>query len=146
MTRYLLDLNVFLALILASHESHAAAHRWFTNSGHRAWASNAVTQLGVIRLLTNPVIARRAISADSALNALLDEIEHPGHEFWPLDFDIGAALQPMAGRISGHQQWTDALLLAQAARHRGVLVTFDSGLRDLARAGFEDHLLVLKPR
>jgi len=56
MIRHLVDVDVFLALVWPRHESHAAAHAWFAKSGRRAWATNALTQLGVLRLLTNPVI------------------------------------------------------------------------------------------
>ena len=145
MTRHLLDVNVFLALVWPRHRSHAAAHAWFQKNGHRAWATNPVTQLGVLRLLTNPAVTQSAISAESAISAVIDETRHPGHEFWPLDAEIATALKPLAGALRGHQQWTDALLLWHAIRRRGVLVTFDSGLKDLATGGLSGHLLVLKP-
>jgi uncharacterized protein len=43
------------------------------------------------------------------------------------------ALQTSA--ITGHQQITDAYLLALASRHRGKLVTLDSALAGLAEKG-----------
>jgi len=146
MTRYLLDVNVLLAIVWPHHVDHAAAVAWFAEFGHQAWASNPLTQIGVLRLLTNPAVTQSAMTADTALAAVAAATRNQGHEFWPLDFDIAAVLLPMAGKISGHQQWTDALLLSHAMRRHGVLVTFDSALKQLAAGGLENHLLVLKPR
>lgn len=46
----------------------------------------------------------------------------------------------------GHQQWTDALLLWQAASRGGVFVTFDSGVKELAAGELRSHVLLLKLR
>jgi toxin-antitoxin system PIN domain toxin len=144
MNRQLMDVNVLLALLWPRHESHAAAHAWFAKSGHRAWATNPLVQLGVLRLLTNPAVTQGAVSSATALQALSEAISQSGHEFWPLDREMPASLKTLAGRVRGHGQWTDALLLWQAKVHAGVLVTFDSGVKQLAAAEFGDHVLLLK--
>ncbi len=146
MNRHLLDVNVFLALVWPRHEGHAAAHAWFAKSGRQAWATNPVTQLGVLRLLTNPAVTQGAVSAATALGVLSEATSHAGHEFWPLDRDVPAGLKSFAARVKGHQQWTDALLLWQAAERRGILTTFDSGVKDLAAGEFSGHVLLLKRR
>lgn len=146
MNRHLPDVNVLFALVWPRHEFYTAAQSWFATSGQRAWASNALTQLGVLRLLTNPVLTQGAVSAANAL-ALLTEVTHQnGHEFWPLSHDLMPRLEPLAPRLQGHRQWTDALLLVQAIEKRGVLVTFDSGMKELAAGEMQDHLLILKRR
>jgi toxin-antitoxin system PIN domain toxin len=144
--RHLPDVNVLLALIWPRHESHAAAHAWFAKSGQQAWATNSLTQLGVLRLLTNPAVTEGAVTAGTALGVLSEATSHAGHEFWPLDRDAAAVLKPIAGRVRGHQQWTDALLLGQAMERRGVLVTFDSGIKQLAGGELGGHLLLLSGR
>ena len=144
MTRHLPDVNVLLALVWPRHEGHAAAHAWFAKSGRQGWATNAVTHLGVLRLLTNPAVTRGAVSAATALEVLGEAINHPGHEFWPLDHGLATLLKPLAARVSGHQQWTDALLLRHAADRDGVLVTFDAGIKHLAVRELSRHLLLLK--
>jgi hypothetical protein len=144
MSRYLPDVNVLLALLWPRHQSHTAAHAWFAKSGQRAWATNALTQLGVLRLLTNPAVTRGAVSAVTALGVLSEATSHPGHEFWPLDRDIPAGLKPLAVKVRGHQQWTDAVLLWQATERDGVLVTFDAGIEELATGELGRHLLLLK--
>ena len=146
MSRQLADVNVLLALLWPRHESHTAAHAWFAKSGHRAWATNALTQLGALRLLTNPAVTQGAVSAVTALQALSEATSHAGHEFWPLDREPTASLKRLAGRVRGPQQWMDALLLGQSADHDGVLVTFDSGVKELAAAEFSDRVLLLKRR
>ena len=146
MNRHLPDVNVLLALLWQRHESHAAAHAWFAKSGQQAWATNPLTQLGVLRLLTNPAVTQGAVSPATALDVLSEATSHAGHEFWPLDIEVPASLKPIAARVRGHQQWTDALLLRHALERLGVLVTFDSGVKELAAGEFSGHILLLKRR
>jgi hypothetical protein len=140
----LLDVNVLLALVWPRHESHDAAHTWFTKSGHKAWATSPLTQLGVLRLLTNPAITQGAVNAAAALEAVDAATRHEGHEFWPLDRNMTIGLKELAARLQGHRQWTDAVLLWQAAEHGGVLATFDSGVKALASRDAGSRVLILK--
>jgi hypothetical protein len=39
MSRYLLDVNVLIALIDANHVHHDRAHKWFAAEGAHAWAT-----------------------------------------------------------------------------------------------------------
>jgi hypothetical protein len=144
MNRYLPDVNVLLALLWPRHQCHAAAHAWFAKSGQHAWATNVLTQLGVLRLLTNPAITQGAVNAVTALGVLSEATTHPGHEFWPLDRGIPAGLKPLTAKIAGHRQWMDTVLLCQATQRDGLLVTFDSGVKELARGELSGHLLILK--
>ncbi|MGD0497719.1 MAG: TA system VapC family ribonuclease toxin [Bryobacteraceae bacterium] len=144
MRRQLADVNVLLALVWPRHEGHAAAHAWFAKSGRRGWATNALTEIGLLRLLTNPAVTQGAVSAAAALEVLREATTHPGHEFWPLDRELPAGLKTVAGRIQGHRQWTDALLLQHAAQRDGILVTFDSGVKELAAGDLGGRVLVLK--
>ncbi len=144
MNRQLMDVNVLLALLWPRHDSHSAAHAWFAKSGHRAWSTNPLVQLRVLRLLTNPAVTQGAVSSATALQVLSEAISQSGHEFWPLDREMPASLKTLAGRVRGHRQWTDALLIWQARTHDGLLVTFDSGVKQLAAAEFGAHVLLLK--
>lgn len=116
---------------------------WFGKAGRRAWASSPLTQLGVLRLLTNPKVTQGAVSAPAALEVLADATRHEGHEFWPLDQEVTAALRSLCGSLTGYRQWADALLLAQAAAHGGFVVTFDSGLKELAAGSRGGRVLLL---
>jgi toxin-antitoxin system PIN domain toxin len=144
MNRHLLDVNVLLALVWPRHESHDAAHAWFSKSGHKAWATSPLTQLGVLRLLTNPAVTQGAVSAAAALEAVDEATRHEGHEFWPLDRHMTIGLRDLAARLQGHRHWTDAVLLWQATERDGVLVTFDSGVKALASREVASRVLILK--
>jgi hypothetical protein len=146
MSRYLLDVNVLLALVWPRHESYEAAHAWFGKTGRHAWATNPLTQLGVLRLLTNPAVTKGVVGAAAALAAVAEFTRHEGHEFWPLDREIAACLTVTSGRLRGHGQWTDAMLLWHATERDGVLVSFDSGLKALAGRDSGSHVLILKNR
>ena len=89
-TTHLADVNVLLALLWPRHEGHTAAQMWFATSGFRAWATNPLTQLGVLRLLTNPRVSQATVGATAALSLLSDACRHQGHRFWSLDSDLGA--------------------------------------------------------
>jgi predicted nucleic acid-binding protein len=80
------------------------------------------------------------------VEALREVASHPGHEFWPLDREVHASLKPIAKKLTGHQQWTDALLLCHAIDRDGVLVTFDSGMASLAAGQWKGRVLLLKSR
>jgi toxin-antitoxin system PIN domain toxin len=144
MRRHLLDVNVLLALLWPRHEGHAAAHTWFRKHGHGAWATNPLTQLGVVRLLTNPAVALDAVGPETAVAVLAEATRHPGHEFWPLERQIPDLLRPVARSVRGHRQWNDAALLCQAVDHEGAVVTFDSGLAELASAELSGRVVLLK--
>ena len=115
-------------------------------SGRQAWATNPLTQLGVLRLLTNPAVTQGVVGAGAALAAVAEFTRHEGHEFWPLDRNIAACLMPISSRVRGHRQWTDAILLWQAAERDGVLVSFDSGVKALAGRDSAGRVLILKAR
>lgn len=127
----LLDLNLLTALFWPSHEHHAVAHDWFGRRHVDGWATCPLTQLGFVRLVSNPAFSRDALSVRDALTLLLKNLEHPDHVFWGADRDA-ATLTPMVPSLRGHQQVTDAYLLALARHHRGLVATFDRGLGDLA--------------
>ena len=134
MKRHLADVNVLFALLWPRHENHEAAHSWFSATGGKAWATSALTQLGVLRLLTNPLVTKDTVSAASALALVSKATGHSGHAFWVLDERAVVGLGSFATRVRGHQQWTDAALLVQAVNHDGVLMTFDKGVKELAKS------------
>lgn len=140
----LADLNVLLALLWPRHTHHEAAQAWFAAQGHRSWATNGITQLGAVRLLTNPAVTRGAVSASTALAALDEATRHPNHRFWALDRPVTSMPTGAAASLTGHRQWTDLRLLRQATEWRGKLVTFDGPLSALADKESRAHLLVLE--
>lgn len=143
MSRQLPDVNVLLALVWPKHEAHQAAHAWFARAGQTSWATNPITQLGLVRLLTNPAVTQGAVNAAVAVGMMQQLTQHAAHQFWPLDKPVAAELEPMCARVRGHQQWTDALLLQQAIAHRAVLVSFDKGIQSLVTVENKKYLHIL---
>ena len=129
-TAALLDLNVLTALLWPTHDHHEAAHRWFAGRGAAPWATCPLTQLGFIRLVSNPAFSRDSLSPAAAAEWLGENLAHPRHQFWPDSVAAPSAVKEMT--LTGHQQLTDAYLLALAGHRRGVLATFDRGMLSLA--------------
>lgn len=128
----LLDLNILAALLWPAHEHHEAAHRWFGARAPARWATCPLTQLGFVRIVSNPAFSRDALTPTEAVALLAHNLTHPAHEFWADDLHLPPAISGIAPGLHGHRQITDAYLVALARRRRGVLATFDRGLRTLA--------------
>jgi toxin-antitoxin system PIN domain toxin len=142
----LLDLNILLALFWSAHEHHEAALRWFENRRKARWATCALTQLGFIRLITNPRFSRDALLIADASVLLAANTSLPSHELWIEDISVVDALERCPRALQGHQQVTDAYLLALAVRHDGVLATFDRGIAALAAGGREAAVEMVSTR
>jgi uncharacterized protein len=127
----LLDVNVLLAIAWPNHQFHAAAIAALSSQSH--WATCALTQLGFIRLSSNPAAIAAARSPQEATDLLarltadslhiyLRSLPAPVSEDWRATF----------AAIFGHQQVTDAYLLRLAATNNALLLTFDRRLERLA--------------
>ena len=142
----LLDLNILTALLWPAHEHHAAAHAWFGGRAGAGWATCPVTQLGFVRLVTNPAFSRDALSPTDAVALMAQNVAHANHEFWSEDLQVAAAIGSLGAKLQGYRQLTDAYLLALAKHHRGVLATFDRGMRTLAAGDFDSACEIVAVR
>jgi toxin-antitoxin system PIN domain toxin len=127
----LLDVNVLIALLWPPHEDHARAQRWFAQNARHGWATCAMTQAGFVRIVSNPIFSRRAVSPRDALEVLSGSLQHPAHHFWTEDIGVTEALAHFGRRLLGHQQITDAYLLGLAIQKKGRLATLDASLSSL---------------
>ncbi len=130
MRPYLLDVNVLIALTYTQHVHHRQARGWFTRNRQTGFRTCPLTQLGFVRLASNPKLTAGAVTPATALAALTRITELAGHDFWP--DDLPCELLQSNRALSGHRQVTDAYLLALAEAHGGVLATLDRGLLTLA--------------
>jgi toxin-antitoxin system PIN domain toxin len=121
----LLDTNILLALAWPNHQYHAQAHVWFVAESKNGWATCSLTQLGFIRLSTNPKYTENAVSPQEAAALLHEWTRLKTHKFWE---SPGADDPSIYSRATGHQQINDAWLVQAARRNSGRLVTFDSRL------------------
>jgi toxin-antitoxin system PIN domain toxin len=142
----LLDLNILTALLWPTHEHHDAAHRWFVARAEAPWATCLLTQLGFVRLVSNPAFSGDALSPVEALALLAENLTHAHHQFWSESLEVPGAVKEMEEQLQGYRQLTDAYLLALAHRHKGVLATFDRGLRTLGGRRFEASLETVPTR
>lgn len=121
----LLDTNVLLALAWPNHQHHAEAHAWFAAHSGKGWATCAFTQLGFIRLSSNPAYTANAASPQEAATLLRQWTRLKGHRFWTSPVADDPAIY---ARVIGHQQVNDAWLVEVARRNSGRLVTLDPRL------------------
>jgi uncharacterized protein len=127
-TRYLLDINVLIALIDPAHVQHNRAHAWFASKGHKAWATCPVTENGVLRIVGHPRYPNSPGSPAAVAELLAQFRELPGHAFWPDDVSLLDREQANRARLLDSAHITDTYLLALARVHHGQLATFDQRL------------------
>jgi toxin-antitoxin system PIN domain toxin len=135
MTVYLLDVNVLLALSWPGHKYHDKVQRWFARNGSQGWATCPLVEAGFVRILSNPAFSSHAVTPKEAIAALKFNTQHAAHQFWSEELPVAGALETLRARIEGHQQITDAYLLALAIHHRGKLATLDKGILGWGVAG-----------
>lgn len=141
--RFLLDVNVLVALAFPSHSSHQRAHSWFRYEPDRLWATCPLTQAGFLRAASRALGGSRD-SIRRALSGLERDCQRPGHEYWLVDIDLRDLSESQRSRLIGPNQVADMQLLLLAHRHRGQLATFDTGLKELASGTlYAGSLLVL---
>jgi toxin-antitoxin system PIN domain toxin len=129
------DVNVWVALAVAEHVHHAPARLWFDGAQDDSIAFCRVTQMGLLRLLTNPRVMGEDAVAPSRAWRVLDAFredsrislaaEPPG-----LEASWRALTRP---RAPGANFWTGAYLAAFASSAGHTVVTFDKGFRRFDR-------------
>lgn len=129
---YLPDVNVWLAFAVDTHQHHARAQAWFRTLPDRSTAMCRVSQMGLLRLLTNRKVLGPDVLTPTAAWEVNDRlladprvwfVGEPGglERLWRTATLPGTAPSSGAG-------WTDAYLwaFAEAAQLRGI--TFDHAL------------------
>jgi hypothetical protein len=128
MTRFLLDVNVLIALIDPAHVLHDRAHHWFAANGRHAWATCPHTQNGVLRIVGSARYPSSPGSPAAVAEILSILLSMAGHEFWPDDVTLFDPALVDPARLLDSAQVTDSYLLALASAHGGNLATFDRRL------------------
>lgn len=125
MIRFLLDVNVLIALIDPAHVQHDRAHDWFAAHGRHAWATCPLTENGVLRIVGHARYPNSpgTPAAVAELFAVLCTLG--GHEFWPDAVSLLNRESIDASRLLDSGQVTDTYLLALASYRGGQLATFD---------------------
>jgi toxin-antitoxin system PIN domain toxin len=144
MTGYLLDVNVLIALLWPTHESHAQIRPWFHRHAGEGWVTCPFTQAGFVRIVSNPAFFPNAVGPQEAINILAANLKDPRHRFWANDVSFPEAIEVFSKRLVGHKQVTDSYLLGLALHKKGRLVSFDRGLLELLpEKGMQPDLVTL---
>jgi toxin-antitoxin system PIN domain toxin len=142
------DVNALIALFDRAHVHHGPAHAWFTHAAKTGWATTAITENGLVRIVSNPRYTNGPISALDAAEFLrqMKGNHADTHRFLASDVSITDESLFDLSAIHGHQQLTDLYLLGLCHRHGARLVTFDSAIAALLRnvhGGTPETLCVL---
>lgn len=128
MIRYLLDVNILIALIDPAHVQHDQAHEWFGRVGRKAFATCPITENGLLRIVGHPKYPNSPGPPSAVVEALSAIRSLPGHAFWPDSISLVESQLIETSLLSHHARVTDSYLLALAQENRGKLATMDQKL------------------
>ena len=128
MTRYLLDVNVLIALVDPAHVQHDAVHEWFGRTGRKAFATCPITENGLLRIVGHPKYPNSPGPPSAVVSALQAIRALPGHAFWPDSLSMAESGFVDASLLTSHARVTDSYLLALARANLGQLATLDRRL------------------
>jgi hypothetical protein len=124
----LLDVNVLVALFDPAHVHHDAAHGWFRRHHSQQWATCALTENAMVRVLSNAAYPGRRTTLEDAAARLRTFCSHREHVFWADSISLRDHGRFHWKHIQGHRQLTDVYLLALSVANKGRLATFDSAI------------------
>ena len=127
---FLPDVNVWIALAVIEHEQHLPAVSWFEATEGHDLAFCRVTQMGFLRLLTNPHVMNGDPLTPEAAWQRLDLVYR---DVSPVFASEPQELEKIWRSVTavprgGRNLWTDAYLAAFAQTTGFTLVTFDQGV------------------
>lgn len=143
MIRYLLDVNVLIALVDPAHVQHDHAHDWFGRIGHKAFATCPITENGLLRIVGHPKYPNCPGPPSVVADALTAIRRLPGHAFWPDAISLVDSDLAEPSLLSSHSRVTDSYLLALARANKGKLATMDQKLATEVVAEGRSALAVL---
>jgi uncharacterized protein len=141
--RYLLDVNVFFALVSEDHVHHRLVTAWFNTPGLQ-WALCPFTEAGFLRNAT--ALRSGQITMSEATAVLARMAQQPGYHYLPIAADWQTLCSPFFKRLYGTKQVTDAYLLGLAVREDWFLVTLDRAILHLAGDEYSQRVLLLEEK
>jgi len=138
----LLDVNALVALAWPNHQFHTAIVARLDQRPAPRWATCALTQLGFVRLSSNPSVVEVRKTPAEAIDLLTDLTRDPQYVY----LEALPALTQSAGlfrHLLGHQQVTDVYLLGVAAANDATLLTLDR--RVVPPGKLLAHIEVVRP-
>jgi uncharacterized protein len=126
-TSFLVDINVWLAIAYDLHVHHEPAAAWFeTIEAEQAFFCR-LTQLGLLRLLTNSrVMGADTMSQSRAWQVYDKFLQDPRVSFLPEPEQVDANFRQLTRRSHASTNlWTDAYLAAVAKTGKLAIVSLD---------------------
>ena len=126
----LTDVNTWLALVAEGHVHHRAAREWFLSLGEREAVFCRITQMGLLRLLTQPAVMNKgAMTPEQAWKAY-QSLRHDSRvAFAGEPIGLESTWMRLMNEAASAHAWTDAYLAAFALGHQYTLVSFDRGFQ-----------------
>ena len=145
MARFL-DVNVWLPLVWEGHVASSAARDWLAGEQEDLVLCR-VTQLALLRHLTNPAIMGKEVLTTSEASQLLRHVRSQDAVLFAVEpAGLDRLFPPTAESPAPHRNpWTDAYLAAFAISGKHELVTFDRGFARFEVQGLRWRLLELEP-
>lgn len=126
----LVDVGVWLAAIWGRHVHHRAAMQWFDDQSDDLLLCR-VTQMSVLRLISNPAIMGKDVVTRSQAWRVLDLFWTDDRVLWADEpNDLEAVFRAISARNDrSHKLWTDDYLASFAQASGAVLATLDTKLK-----------------
>jgi len=126
----LLDVGVWLAALWGRHIHHGVAANWF-DSQSEDLAMCRVTQMRLLRLLSNPGVMNQDVISRGEAWRVIDELRADGRVIWAEEPpQLEAVWRAISARDeTSHKLWTDDYLGAFAQSAGATLATLDHKLR-----------------
>ena len=120
----LLDTNALLAVAWPNHQYHGQVVARLERQPAVPWATCALTQLGFVRLSSNPAVVGMRKTPGQSLAMLSKLVSDSQHRYLETLPSLPSAKLHFQ-RLLGHNQVTDAYLLAVASTNQAALLTLD---------------------
>jgi uncharacterized protein len=126
----LLDANVWLALSFSDHVHHDTARRWFDEQANGSCAFCRVTQLALLRHLTNSRIMGNFVLTQERAWATYDRLlGDPRVVFHAEPANLDPIFRDLSStQFPSHYRWTDGYLAAFASAIKAQFATFDQNI------------------
>jgi len=126
----LVDVSVWVAAIWDGHVHHLQAKRWLEDNTDEELAFCRVTEMGVLRSLSNPAVLQQdAVTRRQAWDLVLALQEDPRIRFLQEPQGLAPLWITLSKRDDqSHKLWTDDYLAAFAQAAHADLVPLDRGM------------------
>ena len=126
----LVDVGVWLAATWGRHAQHRIARQWFDEQSDDLLLCR-VTQMGLLRLISNPAIMGEYVVTRNEAWRIIDQLWSDNRVLWAEEPDhLEAVFRAISAQNdNSHKLWTDDYLAAFAQASGASLATLDTKLK-----------------